>query len=728
MNKEVLKEEKEYLNKVEKQIKKNIDFLSAFLNSEKERIQQEKFEMRSTYATKEDVDDTFLDIYAESLDFEEKEKERTQLLRMQKNPYFARVDVKENNSKKQYYNYIGYRSLTNDDGGFYVIDWRAPFASLFYDYDKGNFSYNTVSGTVSGEILNKRQFKIENEELKYYFDADIKVDDDILQETLSGTTNEKMKNIVATIQREQNQIIRCSEKFNTFVLGVAGSGKTSIALHRVAYLLYKLKGKLKSSEVLILSPNDMFSAYISEVLPDLNEDNALNTTFEQILKNELGENVIFETKLEQVQRKILGKFPVDEEKNSYAFLVDLYNFLIKFASTSFKPTLIRLGNYNIPESKIAGMYFKSYSKVFPYKRIEWIIENLIETFFSNFKKLEFKLQEFLRAKLYRMFTNNNPINLYKKFLSSKNKKFTLINGKIKYEDVCAILLIHFFIYGSIDYTSFKHVVIDEAQDYNAIQLFILNSYFNCPKTIVGDVGQSLNVTSTNDTISHINEIFSISNAEHQIVDVSNFELKEIKTLNLTKSYRSSYQITTLANSILNRTDCEAIKRVGQNPELCKISSKSGFVSKFKNLFESYKQKGYNNIGIITKTLNNSKELFDLLHPHFKDIKLITNTEHYLNGVVVLDAFSSKGLEFDAVIVFNANTDEYNSELDRQLLYIAVTRALHDVCLIYTKQPSKFVLNYFNLLEEKWLTYQRAQKMCYQTKVINGTKWKELFKL
>ena len=179
---------------------------------------------------------------------------------MQKNPYFARVDVIENNSKKQYYNYIGYRSLTNDDGGFYVIDWRAPFASLFYDYDKGNFSYNTVSGTVSGEILNKRQFKIENEELKYYFDADIKVDDDILQETLSGTTNEKMKNIVATIQREQNQIIRCSEKFNTFVLGVAGSGKTSIALHRVAYLLYKLKGKLKSSEVLILSPNDMFSA------------------------------------------------------------------------------------------------------------------------------------------------------------------------------------------------------------------------------------------------------------------------------------------------------------------------------------------------------------------------------------------------------------------------------------------------------------------------------------
>ena len=172
---------------------------------------------------------------------DEKVKEKTQLERMKRNPYFARVDVKEDGNSLSYFNYIGYRSLTDKDGGFYIIDWRAPFASLFYDYDKGKYSYSTINGVVNGEILNKRQFKIENEELKYYFDADIKVDDDILQETLSSTTNEKMKNIVATIQREQNQIIRCSEKFNTLVLGVAGSGKTSVALHRIAYLLYKIE-------------------------------------------------------------------------------------------------------------------------------------------------------------------------------------------------------------------------------------------------------------------------------------------------------------------------------------------------------------------------------------------------------------------------------------------------------------------------------------------------------
>ena len=699
MNKEILNKEKEYLKEVEDVIKENIDSLSTYLETEKGQIQEEKYAMRENYATATDVDDTFLDIYMRSNEYDEKVKEKTQLERMKKNPYFARVDVKEDGNSLSYFNYIGYRSLTDKDGGFYIIDWRAPFASLFYDYDKGKYSYSTINGKVNGEILNKRQFKIENEELKYYFDADIKVDDDILQETLSGTTNEKMKNIVATIQREQNQIIRCSEKFNTLVLGVAGSGKTSIALHRIAYLLYKLKGKLKSSEVLILSPNEMFSGYISEVLPELNEDNALNTTFEKIIKNELGENIEFETKKEQVERKIFGKYPCDETKNEYQFLVDLYKYVIKFCTKGFKPTNIKLGAYNIPETKIGGMYFKSFSKVLPYKRIEWIIENLIDTYFSNFDKLEFKLQEFLKAKLYRMFVNNNPINIYKLFLKSQNKNFSLINGKIKHEDIIPILFVNYFLYGSIDYTSFKHVVIDESQDYNAIQLFLLNSFFNCPKTIVGDVGQSLNVTSTNNIVNNIEQIFSISNAEHKLVNVDNFELKEMKKLNLTKSYRSSFQITNLANSILNRTDCDPIKRVGVEPELVKIQTKAQLAKKVKTLLNSYKQQGYNNVGIITKTSKNSRELFELLKDDVEELKLITENDNYLNGVVVLDAFSSKGLEFDAVIIFNANATEYSNELERQLLYVAATRALHQISLLYTNKPSEFLLNYFNKTKE-----------------------------
>lgn len=695
MNKEILNKEKEYLKQVESVINDNIDSLSSFLETEKTQIQEEKYAMRENYATATDVDDTFLDIYLRSNEYDERVKEKQQLERMRKNPYFARVDVQENGGGSPYFNYIGYRSLTDKNGGFYIIDWRAPFASLFYDYDKGNYSYSTINGVVKGEILNKRQFKIENQELKYYFDADIKVDDDILQETLSSNTNEKMKNIVATIQREQNQIIRCSEKFNTLVLGVAGSGKTSIALHRIAYLLYKLKGNLKSSEVLILSPNEMFSGYISEVLPELNEDNALNTTFEKIIKNELGENIEFETKKEQVERKILNKYPCDESKNEYQFLIDLYKFVIKFCTKGFKPTNIKLGEYNIPDTKIVGLYFKSFSKVLPYKRIEWIIENLIDTYFSNFEKLEFKLQEFLKAKLYRMFVNNNPINIYKLFLKSQNKNFSLINGKIKHEDIIAILMINYFLYGSIDYTSFKHVVIDESQDYNAIQLFLLNSYFNCPKTIVGDVGQSLNINSTTNIVNHIEHIFSISNAEHKLVNVDNFDLKEMKKLNLKKSYRSSYQITELANSILNRTDCELIKRFGAKPELVKISTKSQLINKIKTLLKSYKEQGFNSVGIITKTTKNSVELYNLLKNDIDELKLVADTDNYLNGVVILDAFSSKGLEFDAVIIFNANSTEYGSELERQLLYVAVTRALHQISLLYTNKPTTFVSDYFN---------------------------------
>lgn len=695
MIKEVLKEEKEYLNTVQNEIKGKISSLSDFLDSEKAQIQEEKYAMRENYATAKDVDDTFLDIYLRSNEYDEKVKEKNQLIRMQKNPYFARVDVKEDGANSSYHNYIGYRSLTDKDGGFYIIDWRAPFASLFYDYDKGKYSYSTINGSIKGEILNKRQFKIENQELKYYFDADIKVDDDILQETLSGTTNEKMKNIVATIQREQNQIIRCSEKFNTLVLGVAGSGKTSIALHRVAYLLYKLKGKLKSSEVLILSPNDMFSAYISEVLPELNEDNALNTTFEEIIKNELGPQIEFETKKEQVERKIFNRIPCDESKNGYEFLVQLYKYLIKYFTKAFRPTNIKIGEYNIPESKIAGMYLKSFSKVLPYKRIEWIIENLIDTYFASFEKLEFKLQEFLKAKLYRMFVNNNPIVIYKLFLKSIGKEFSLINHKIKFEDIIPILMINYFLYGSIDYTSFKHVVIDESQDYNAIQMFLLNSYFNCTKTIVGDVGQSLNIDSSSNVVRNIEQIFSLSNSEHKLTNPDNFEIKEMEKLNLSKSYRSSYQITNLANSILKRTDCEPIKRMSKKPELIKISTKNQLISQIKQLIDNYKEKGYNNIGIITKTTKNSCELYNIIKDDIQNVELVASNCDYLNGIVVLDAFSSKGLEFDAVILFNVNSVEYANELERQLLYVAVTRALHEICLLYTNTPSEFVLDYFN---------------------------------
>ena len=194
-------------------------------------------------------------------------------------------------------------------------------------------------------------------------------------------------------------------------------------------------------------------------------------------------------------------------------------------------------------------------------------------------------------------------------------------------------------------------------------------------------------------MDHIDDIFSISNAEHSLVNLNNYEKKEIKKLYLYKSYRSSYQITNLSNSILERTDCEPIKRLGAEPELKRIKTREELVNTITSKIDEYKSKGYNNIGIITKTTKNAKELYSICKS-IKDIQLITTNDTYTNGAVIIDAFSSKGLEFDGVILFNTNDVEYNTQLDRQLLYVATTRALHDIMLLYTNKPSRFLNNYF----------------------------------
>lgn len=698
MTESELKKEELYLAEVEKEILHNITNLGSYMETEKKSIDEQKEDFRNTANLSGDEKNlTFDEINRRLDDYALKVEEHQQNVKMQNSPYFGMVEVEDFGAKEKFKNYIGYSSLLNHNGGFYILDWRAPIASFFYDYEKGKVSYNTVNGKFDGEILNKRQYKIKKQKLLYAFDSDLKVDDELLQQELLKHTNDKMKNIVVSIQREQNKIIRSNEKQTVVVLGVAGSGKTSIALHRIAYLLYKLKGDLKSTEVLILSPNKIFGDYISDVLPELNEQNAIETTLIQIAKQELKIDCL-ENKQQQVER-ILSNQKISETyklKNSFQFFKELYEFTLNYCNSNFIAQDIKLGKFTISKQKIETLYGQN-KKYLPFKRIEIIVENILESNFEKYKKIQFKIQDFLKLKLQGMFKNNNPIMIYNEFLNKYNLKVSKTNGKIKNEDVYPILLIHYFIYGCDDYTRYKHMVIDEMQDYNPCQYFLISSFFPCVKTILGDENQSVSLALANNLVSHINQLV-FTNAEHKVIDFETYKSK-LELLNLKKSYRNSDEICKLACCVMNKENTQIISRSGQTPKCIKVNGNVEFISTMCDEIKNY-QKYFKNIAIITKTEEQAIKIFNLIKSKIK-LKLITaESDSIENGVVILSAYQSKGLEFDAVVLFNVNENNYCGHLDQQLLYVAITRALHGITILHTKEPSKFIRQYFKLGETK----------------------------
>ncbi|MCC0653394.1 RNA polymerase recycling motor HelD [Clostridioides sp. ES-S-0001-03] len=669
-----------------------------------------------------------------SHEFTEKLKDKYE--KMIESPYFGRIDFTEDNEVDTQKCYIGLSNLIDDDYDFLVYDWRAPISSMFYDYEIGQASYDCPEGLISGEITKKRQYKIKDRKIEYMFDSNLNIDDDVLQELLGKNSDEKMKTIVTTIQREQNQVIRNEDYKNLIVQGAAGSGKTSIALHRIAYLLYRHKDKITSKNIIIFSPNNIFNDYISNVLPQLGEDNICQTTFKDYMHQELGNDFKKESPSEMMEyifdnnQKITYRDRIEniEFKTSSEFVNILKKYIthLETEDRCFEDIIVR-GKLIISSKDLQELFSNDYSNLPIKRRLEKIksrIMFLIEPYEKIwadevFKELEesgnyiekeemierstlivkenlkeiyskvLKMTELDFIDTYKNLFENLELFLdktnieYDKNLIDNIRTYTMDNLSVKslyYEDQVALLYLKGVLGGIPNTSQIKYVIIDEAQDYSPLQYEIFYKLFNSANmTILGDINQSINPFMNIGDYNNIHDILK----------------NDTCIINLSKTYRSTMEITRFSRKLLTESiNDEYVERHGDEPKIIGFKDKNQLNKKLIEDIKGYKKKNYNSVGIITKTVREAIEVYEFLKENDDDVQCITkDDDEYINGVLIMPSYLSKGLEFDVVIIYNASNKNYNNEDERLLLYTCCTRALHVLNIYYLDEISSLLKQY-----------------------------------
>jgi len=599
-------------------------------------------------------------------------------------PYFGRIDFKER--KKDYGTlpvYIGIHSFYDPNNKINLIyDWRAPVSSMFYDYELGEASYISPTGEVEGDILLKRQYRIRNGKMEFMIESSLTVYDDILQKELSSNADDKMKNIVATIQREQNRIIRNEEANILIIQGVAGSGKTSIALHRIAYLLYTFKESLSSKDILIISPNKVFADYISNILPELGEEMIPETDMEQILSDILDNKYKYQNFFEQVSELLVKPVPGFIEriqyKASFDFISRLDKFILHIENNYFKAVDVKLTKFVTIPAGFIEEQFRRFNRYPMRQRFETMADYILEI-----AKVQYQItvttaeRNMLKKEIRNMFAGNNDIKVYKDFFYwiGKPEMFKMRKGHtLEYSDLAPLAYLHIILDGNNKQSRVKHLLIDEMQDYSPIQYNVLQKLFPCRKTVLGDASQSVNPygSSTADMIQKA--------------------LITGEVMNLCKSYRSTYEITDFAQKIRTNKELEPVERHGEKPQILKFKNEEEEISGIVDLISVFRKSDYKSLGIVCKTELQAKELAEKLKLQMDDIYFLSNqSTAFVQGIIVTSAHMAKGLEFDEVIVPQVNNRNYNSEIDKSMLYVAVTRAMHRLTITFCGKNSEFLI-------------------------------------
>lgn len=598
-------------------------------------------------------------------------------------PYFGRIDFEEKkNDSSVLPIYIGIHTFYDSQNKTNLIyDWRAPISGMFYDYELGKAVYTSPTGEINGDISLKRQYRIRKGKMEYMIESSLTVHDEILQKELSSNADDKMKNIVTTIQREQNRIIRNEEAHVLIIQGVAGSGKTSIALHRIAYLLYTLKGNISSKDILIISPNKVFGDYISNVLPELGEESVPETSMEQILSGVLENKYKYQNFFEQVT-ELLEKTSSDfieriKYKSSFEFISQLDKFILYMENNYFKAAEVKLTRHITIPAEYIEEQFRRFNRYPMRQRSEAMADYILEMMkVQYYFTITTSEKNLLKKEIKKMFAGNNDLQIYKEFFVwvGKPELFKLRkNRMLEYADLAPLAYLHLALDGNITSPGVKHLLIDEMQDYSPIQYKVIQKLYPCRKTILGDASQSVNPYGSS-TADMIRKAFTIG-----------------EIMKLCKSYRSTFEIMDFSQRIQTNHELEPIIRHGEPPAILRFEDVKQEILGIFSIISSFKKSGYTSLGIVCKTETQARELSESLRVHTGDIHFLSNqSSAFMKGIIVTSSHMAKGLEFDEVIVPYVNGKNYNSAIDKSMLYVAVTRAMHRLTLTYNGRPSEFI--------------------------------------
>ena len=632
----------------------------------------------------------------------EKIELRRRFRKMMDSPFFGRVDFCYEGDDEPEIFYIGIANLAEENGGLPLIyDWRAPVSGLFYDFDKGPASYQAPLGEIHGDIAAKWQYKIRGGKMIYEFESDVKIDDEILKAELGSNGDVQLKNIIRTIQKEQNAIIRNTSDRIMVIQGAAGSGKTSIALHRIAYLLYHDRKNLKSSSVLVLSPNGVFSDYISHILPELGEENIREMSFDLFAYKRLKNTVSdCEDRYDLIERQISGLCDEEllKEKQSRDFLDRMEGYLAELEDSLMNFRDIEHRGVVKKEQEIIELFYFKFMDIPLLSRMDAVAEYFIDEV-ETLKGFDLPDEErdAVKSRFYRMYETRDLYVLYNRFLRQEGfpalPQVQYEKRKLRYEDVYPVLYLKYRLETQQEDSGVRHLIVDEMQDYSMIQYLIIQRLFKCKMTILGDREQTMD-GDQQDVLTFLPKIFG----------------KDIRRIVMNKSYRNTIEIASYANKLVGITEVELFERHGKPVEEKEFT---GFTEALERVVkelrlekqtvaeadedmpenaasetdgtETGEELSYETAAVITRTADEAREAYYILQKKLEaegfDTKerlslLHRDSTNFKKGLTVTTFYMAKGLEFDQVFSVFPGTDR--SPIVQRARYIAATRALHEL--------------------------------------------------